>query len=525
MFPESQFGHAGAVPVARSRALLTCGGAAVLAAVVYLNALGNPFVYDDYRTVVANTSIHDLSNLRAIALYDMTRPLVNLSYALDRALWGAGPVGHHVTSVLLHVLVVILLYRLASHLSADWRRLDVGRPAPPTTGLLPFAAAALYAVHPALTEAVGYVSGRSEVLCAALFLSALLCGRRWLRGGGASWGAATVASWASALAAKETAVVFPFVLLVWDALGTDAGAHAARRRLLRVHLPLLAVALGAGLARLAVLTWIEYPDQTVVQWRYGLLALDVVRRYAWLILAPAGQAAFHQVAAIGEPGDPRAILAVVWSGAMVALAWHLRRADRVASFGLVWFMAGLLPSSLLILLDRGEPMAEHRVYVASGGLFLAIGAGIDRLAVWAERSAPGSRPFGAIALGLVLVAFAAQTVQRNRVWSDPVTLWRESVERAPGHYRPRLLLGEALHDAGRLDEAIVQFRTAVELRPTDPTGRVKLGQSLAELGRLDEARRQFLDAIALDPQHASARQSLDLLDAVASGSGTDGLRR
>src|SRR6185312_6148263 len=87
---------------------LACGAAALVSGLVYVNALRNPFVYDDYHTVVENHSIELLSDLRAIVLHDVTRPIVNFSYALDRALWGATPIGLHVTTALIHVLNVLL---------------------------------------------------------------------------------------------------------------------------------------------------------------------------------------------------------------------------------------------------------------------------------------------------------------------------------------------------------------------------------------------------------------------------------
>ena len=68
-----------------------CGVMAASAGVLYLNALHNPFVYDDYHTVVANASLRDVANLRGIILHDITRPLVNVSYAIDHALWGGKP--------------------------------------------------------------------------------------------------------------------------------------------------------------------------------------------------------------------------------------------------------------------------------------------------------------------------------------------------------------------------------------------------------------------------------------------------
>ena len=73
--------------------------AALMAALVYLNALDNPFVYDDHRVVLENYSIRDLSNVRALFLNDVFRPVVNISYALDYARSGLRPFGYHLTSL------------------------------------------------------------------------------------------------------------------------------------------------------------------------------------------------------------------------------------------------------------------------------------------------------------------------------------------------------------------------------------------------------------------------------------------
>jgi hypothetical protein len=203
-------------PRRNRRRLLACA-AGLVGGLVYLNALNNPFVYDDDRSVIVNTSLRDIGAIRAIVLHDVTRPIANLSYAIDRRLWGAGPTGFHVTSVLLHMLNVVLLFGLAWRLAHD--REDGAEPeraANVRAELVACGAAALFAVHPMMTEAVGYISGRSEVLCATWFLLALLCGRRWIRDKGAAWAIGTVALWIVALATKETAAMFPFVLAAYD---------------------------------------------------------------------------------------------------------------------------------------------------------------------------------------------------------------------------------------------------------------------------------------------------------------------
>jgi len=245
-----------------------------------------------------------------------------------------------------------------------------------------------------------------------------------------------------------------------------------------------------------------------------LIAAEAVRRYAGMMINPNGQSIFHEVARIDGLFQWRAAVALLAVAAMVAAAWALRRRAAVASFGILWFLLLLVPGAALTVLDVGEPMAEHRVYLAACGLFLAAGEGLARLDGWAAAAGHRMRPLAPILLTLMIVSFAAETVLRNAVWRDPVALWRESVELAPAHYRPRLLLGEALQDAGRLDDAANEYREAIRLRPADVSGYLKLAPLLASMGRLAEARAQLTAVTAIDPQNEQAQRALAILDQV-----------
>jgi hypothetical protein len=410
--------------------------------------------------------------------------------------------------VLFHALNVVLLFWLARRVRLD---------------LTPsFAAAALLALHPMMTEAVGYVSGRSEVLCATFFLAAMLCGDRWIRVGTqhrGRWLAGMLIAWVAALMTKETAAMFPFVLVLYDWLNPDSDATGRRGRALTVYLPLIAFTVLAGLGRLFVLARIEYPGQVSVHWRYFLVDADVFRRYLVMIAVPSGQALFHEVRAIDSVFDPRAILGLAVVAAVVGVCWRLRRSDWLVSLGLGWFTLLLLPSAVLIALNQGEPMAEHRVYAASLGLFLAAAGVVSRIAARLSDRDRLVRRAGAVVLALVLISFAADTLLRNAVWASPVVLWRESVDLAPNHPRPRLLLGEALADSGRRDEAIEQFRIAISYRPSDPVGHFELARSLGDGGHWIEARQELVRALELDPGYMQARQALEVLEGIEAGLG------
>jgi hypothetical protein len=378
-----------------------------------------------------------------------------------------------------------------------------------------FAAASLFAVHPVMTEAVGYISGRSEVLCGTLFLLALLSGRRALEGGGFAWILLTAVLWFGALAAKETAAMFPFVLFCYDRLLLDGTAADRRRRLLTVHAPLATVAVVAGIARLIVLASVEYRGQVSIHWPYLLLDLDVARRYLQMLVLPRGQAAFHGISPLTGLSEPRVWLAVAALGVLALVAWRARRQCGMVSFGALWFVLLLVPSSALILLDQGEVMTEHRVYFASCGLFLAAGGGAGwlalRMSIDRARAVAASAAFAA-----VLLALGAQTFVRNQVWADPVRLWQESVDLAPRHYFPRLLLGEALEDAGRRNDAIEQYETAMRLRPADSAAHLKLGNLFASTGQFKRASEEFEAALDVDPHNAAASRSLELLARIST---------
>ena len=173
---------------------------------------------------------------------------------------GPAAVGYHVTNVLLHAINVMLVFWVALLASEDRRRQagqQIGASASPT--VVASVTAMLFAVHPMMTQAVGYISARSEVAYTAFFLLAFLAGRRWMLGGGKRWWILCVGLWVVAMLTKESAAMLSFVLLAYDWFVLDAPWSERRRRFLRLGLPLLAITFAGGAGRLGVLMWVGYP--------------------------------------------------------------------------------------------------------------------------------------------------------------------------------------------------------------------------------------------------------------------------
>jgi tetratricopeptide (TPR) repeat protein len=70
------------------------------------------------------------------------------------------------------------------------------------------------------------------------------------------------------------------------------------------------------------------------------------------------------------------------------------------------------------------------------------------------------------------------------------------------------LLGVALADSGRGDEALAQLRQATGRRPAYPLAFLELGDRLGRLGRFDEAAAVFGQGLALTPDAAVLRIGL-----------------
>lgn len=528
-------------PYSTRPARLACATAVLLAGVVYLNALDNPFIYDDYRLILENRSLAAPNDLLGLLLHESTRPVINISYAIDRTVWGPEPFGFHATNVLLHMLNVALLFLVVRETQGNRKS---GTVAPIATAAI--VSVAIFAVHPMMTQAVGYVSSRSEVLCATWLLLALLSARRWMLGASGRWLVLTGTLWLLALGTKEIAAMFPIVLILYDYLLCPDDPAERRRRLRGMHVPFVGIAALAAAARLFVLISVEHADPVEPQWWLALVELDVLRQYVALLLLPSGQSIFHAISPVSGPFDPRAVVGLALVAAFLTLAWWRRKTDGLVGFGLLWFLLLLVPSSVLVILDRGEPMAEHRIYAASMGFFMAAGAGASSVSQAITVISPRLHRLLGVFLAIWIATLAGRTVLRNAIWNDPIVVWTEAMTRAPDHWLPQLALGEELQRAGRCEEAIGRFQTSLRLHPEETTGHRKLGACLLALRRFDEAklafeelrlhdpgsphvtnglgvvalaqrktaaaRRHFHKTLELDPFNREARQGLEMID-------------
>jgi tetratricopeptide (TPR) repeat protein len=395
-----------------------------------------------------------------------------------------------------------------------------------------FLAAALFATHPLGTQAVSYVVQRMASLTALFYLLAVVLFVAWRLGRDTSAGATRgrllylgllVAS-LLAFRTKEHSFTLPVTLLLAELLLFDG---TGRRRflpivpvaLLSLIIPatlLLATGATAGVAdRLGSATRVDTP---VSRGDYFRTELVVVVDYLRLLLFPSGQSLDHDVPIRRALLEPHVLLSAALLGTLAALggwlAWRARpreddasRMDPAASlaaFGIAWFFVTLSVESSVIPI--ADVMNEHRAYLPSMGIFLAVATGLGlALRRLAGAAAPRATVLVGVAIALVL---ASLTLRRNAVWASEITLWTDAAEKAPGKFRPAFNLGTALVAAGRFDEATQALRRAAAIDPESAAARAQLGAVLLNTGRLGEAEPELRAAVRLAPSDPEALMNL-----------------
>jgi len=455
-------------------------------------------------------------------------PLTWLSHAADVEIHGRDdPGGHHLTNVLLHaantVLLLVVLRRLTGRL---WPSAVV---------------AALFALHPLHVESVAWVAERKDLLCALFMFLAILAYASYASEPSRRRYLLVVAAFAAALMSKPMAVTLPAVLLVLD--------WWPLRRLNRSAV-LEKVPLAAMSAASAIVTFVaQHAGGAVRELRtLGIGARVANALYAcvmYLVKAvwprPGALVPFYPLADRGGPAVSAwmAAGAALLLAALTVLAVRQRRRRPYLLAGWLIYLVTLVPVIGLVQIGK-QVMADRYTYVPLTGVFLAV---TFLVADAVSRRARLRKAVAAAAL-LGLVALGGLTWHQQRVWADSKTFWlyvsdafpRDSVSlkslgdlHAGGDRTARALafgfyrraasvqpddflacanLGNALRDAGRLDEAEANYRHALQVKPDFPPAHNGLGVVLLDRGRHDEAANCFSRALELAPGLTAARVNL-----------------
>jgi hypothetical protein len=472
--------------------------AALLAIVVFSNALRNDFVWDDKELIVDNAAVHQLDDISPFfarhfwsesgqpTARGYYRPLILLSYAIDYMLWGPNPIGFHLSNMLWHALASALVCMLVMRTISS-----------PAAALV---AGALFAVHPVHVESVTFISGRTDVIATVFALASVHLFLLAREGRAVTLTVPlSVVSFMCALLSKEVAAILPVLLLVADV--TVAAPEGKRVRLPAHALYWLTLflylAVRFGALRIAPQLQGRLNLQEVL-FTMPAVAVDYLR----LLLFPVNLCADY-VVTVQHSATFTNILVIVFLLLACGGVGFLIVKRKVSGLFAAWIFAGLLP--VLQVIPISALKAERFLYLPSAGFCMLIGC---LLAFMLDTIAKAGKRWLAVAAGFMILCFAFQTFTRNTVWRDEFTLYRVTESCAPNNFRVQYNLGNAYFRAGDTEQALRHTEIAFRLRPDFPRVNYNLGVIYAAAGRRGEAETMYRRAVELDPSYAWAHSAL-----------------
>ena len=492
---------------ARSRAWLHVAALVFISLGVYANCLSNSFVSDDDFQVLANKTITDTkfipqlftSNVWSFAQSDQTnyyRPLFMLLYMGEYFLFGFDPFGWHCVNLAAHIAALLAAYFLARALGGE---------------RLAFVAGVLFALHPIHVEAVVWVAVLTDLVCGlALFAGALAFHRA--REGVAPRRNLLLAAlaFAAGLLTKETALVFPALLVAYEFLYRRASPLEILRGWKR-YTAFAAVLLAYLPARLHALGGKFAPSSgahfQLTPWEMGLSVPALLAQYVGALFWPVNLNYYHPFAPVRSVSW-QTVVGALLAVALVAVMFRLRARAPLLAFSAAWFVLTLAP--VLSISNVGENVfTERYLYIPSLGFCVALAWGW--LAAYERASQPQARVALAAALTALCIVSAAIIVRRNPDWKDDITLFTRTAQQSPNSATIQMNLGYIWSLHGRDDLAMDYYQRSLALDPNRALTHNNFGNSLTNRGRYDEAIVHLKRATELKPDYHNAWLNLGLV--------------
>lgn len=409
------------------------------------------------------------------------RPVVAATFFVDYAFWKENPLGHHFTNIALHFVVTVLVFYFMLYLTA-------------IRGIA-FLTASFFAVHPIQSEVVNFIGYRSDILMTLFYLTGILAYLRYnaveKKG---KWLIVACLSYFCALFSKETALTFPFVVLIIDRFFLNQKNTRKTIDIIRnkvwIYVMLGLITLFYMYVYFVLMPNAFYPQFTP-RAQIGIakfvLMLKIFTAYVSVLILPFKVTVLPPLYAPPIfPLYPMELFVPVCVTLLsAALGFYFYRRNKLITFGLVWFyIQYVLVSGFVPLLN---PLAFRFLYLPSIGFFLLVAIAVKAIAAWLNRKNDASNIsalFQATLIGLLM----ALTIANNAFFKNNFVACQEMLRRYPDSSRPSWILGHDYYRAGNYEEAAKYLRMHLKVAINNPfiSGDKEKFMTYHLLGRLVE---------------------------------------
>ncbi len=419
------------------------------------------------------------------------RPVLYLTFILDRFIWLCDASFMHLENVLFHTLNAVLVYYLVKVLLKTF--------AIDAEGYHPMFSALLFAAHPINTEAVDWISGRTDLMAGTFVFLSLLTFLISLRKYGWCWISALF--YLLALLSKEVSVALLPVIALFLLLNERPIPEVVKGRRLKLLLPYLLSLVIYFLMRFLASGFSDSGMSIQIRTvREGNLlkktgsAIKALGFYVKKLFVPLPL----NFGIIEINGTFYLCFGII---VLISIIYLLIRKRNISSFPILLSVLFILPAIPVAISKMAwTPLGERYLYISSFGVSVFVILTLNRLTFTVLR-------YGIV--GVLIFAAGFVTVGRNRIWQSDLALFKDTVEKSPTFAAARNEYGMALAKAGMMDEAIEQFRIGQRLGHGIyqlPEMNI-IEQTSVEKGSLSDAKARYAKLL----KHVDSREYKDLI--------------
>ncbi len=426
---------------------------AFLLALAYGHTLQFSFQFDDYNVIIDEPKVHSLSAWWQSMLG--MRPLLKLSYALNWQLEQA-PRFFRLFNLSCHFLTSILVWKFSLKILPF---LKVTAQHHQAIALL---TALLFALHPAHSEVITYISSRSTGLMVLLCMVSLLFSLSAIlpkNGLKPAYLIASVFCWILAILVKEPAMVLP--VLAWLLV-------KLRYPSTNIYESFKAL---SGFKKVFILAVFTLPIVYICQIdQYSSLLMQVFSTdnlHSQLLNQPVAHMHYLTQTLLGlnlnvdyqldfsKTLNMQICLQASWILACGGMALYYFKRFPLICFCMLWWFVCLLPSNSII--PRPDIVNDRQIYMASIGALLLLATAIVKLTHYLNM-----QRFFLVIVSVILMGNVVATRMRNWDYETEVTLWQSSVNKAPTNARAWNNLGYAYKLSKHNQKAKQAFENALK---------------------------------------------------------------
>ena len=446
---------------------------ALLLTLVYGHTFKFPFQFDDYNVIVDEPKVHSLGAWWQ-SMPGM-RPLLKLTYALNWQ-FEASPRFFRLFNLICHFFTSILVWQFSKEILLFLLKNTQN------INKIAMLAALLFALHPAHSEVVTYISCRSTGLMALLYMLSLTCWLQYLKSSHKAhrYLFSSIFLWIVAVLVKEPALAFP--LLAWlVALSVKpqlslVNVFRNTRHVNKIAIFTILIALAAYVVitpqylKLLTQTFTfsslqsQLATQPSAHWHYltqTLLGLNLSVDYELALV---------------QNLSVKSMLLATSIFALIAFCLLRFKQWPLLSFCILWWFICLTPSNSFI--PRLDIVNDRQIYLASIGALMLAAVGILQLATYLSVKSIALRMVVYALTASWILAMGAATWLRNWDYESEVSLWQANIKQQPNNARAWNNLGYAFMQAKQDENAIHAFENALELDQTNVKAFYNLQQLL-----------------------------------------------